>query len=808
MKLEQKQKCSILFIPFFVVLFLFVDIQIVSAAGLIDSIVDGFWGAAGWTIDKTFAPLAYLMWGISLGIGGLVTGIGGWLLDATFYHTILQMGNYLNTTSGLGTGIQELWAVIRDILNILFIFGLIHVGIKTIIDQHNSETHRLLGRLIVAALLVNFSLFITQVIVDFTNVLSVQIYNQIVASELTRSFQGGPTELGVELNAESIAGAFLQLTNVTTFFGGDDATAGMTNVQSLIFAIFTLFFLITAGLVFGLAAFLLISRFIALIIFMILSPVMFAGWIFPAFEEQQNKWWSKFIHYALFPPALLMMIYLALMVLNKMQFIFIEQNAGFTGVMKGAGMTSETMTLIMFFCIAIGFLYASIKIANSMGIAGAETSMHFLNEARGMAQSFAYRRVPGALLNQVVEQIDRANRNAGKGSTFAKMGNYGLRMITGGEQGRATIKKASNYGAGGHGREHYEHDEHERKKRAARGVQIHNIEHALALADNVANNVIKEKAMRDASSAQLIEMIEHHQEKDIINNAGLLSDSQFKAITDSDKVDDATKAKIASERSTQTAKRVKLNNEKQKKDAAGNLMYDANGDPIVTDLPDVIGKADSSELKAIGFDKMLENNGELAGKLSAKQIEDWKDLTPSEKQHIKKVRKDALTAEFNNGAGAKLLFERIANDVEISKLSVDEILANKDSVVHLNQNILSKIVENVDDATERKKIKDTIVTHYTPGNNPQQDTQTQAIIRNYDTSYSQYQADLQTHQQHNNNYQQQMVAYNALTQAQRTRTQVPVPPGQAPTAPTKTTEVQSKEDVMTWFKNNNTGRRF
>ncbi len=623
---------------------------------------------------------------ITTAIGGMVAGIGGVMLDLTVNATVLNMGTLLGSNTDVGKGIIGLWKVLRDIINIFFIFGVIYIGIKTILDSQKSETRRTFGMLIIAALIINFSLYITEVVIDFSNIAAVQVYNQIADMPIAKGFATDK----VSLSSGSIAGAFLDVASVGSIFAGNevDIAKHLGLAGGIFYGLFMMIFLVIAGAVFFMGALLLIKRFIALILYMIFSPAMFIGWILPSFASEQEQWRKGFIQQAFVAPLFLFMLYLSLVVLKNLQESIVGTSGeGFGGIISGNKVQVGTFQIVLFFALAIGFVYASIKVADKMSKAGASSALGFIDSGRSAIQGAVYRNTAGWGLSKAVDKIDAANRASEdpEASKLKKAGARSLRILTGGEQGRAGIEKAANAGMGGRGRDTVKHEEEARKQRAARGLQIHNIEHALAGPDQIA----KEKAMRDASSAQLIEMIHHGQEKAIIENAGLLSDSQTKALMEDKGVDDALRTKLGQARGEQIAKRLIKDNQTHQKDAAGNLMYDAAGEPIMGGMPEVISKADTSELKAMGFDEALKH----AGKLTAKQIEDWKDLTRTERDKIKKERKSQLETEFNGGAGAADLFKRIRSDEEKSKLP-DSILKDPHAAPYLNTNVLAKIVDN------------------------------------------------------------------------------------------------------------------
>ncbi len=336
---------------------------------------DGIWGIADTVLD-TIAGIIYYF---CVGIGGIFIGIGGWMLDTAVTQTILEADTWLSPgKGGLGDSIQALWVVIRDMLNILFIFSLIYIGIKTILDSGSSETRRSLGYLIIAALLINFSLFFTQVIVDFSNIAAIQIYNQIQTG-----LGNGANIAGQQLSSSGIAAGFMNIVQVGTFFSTDTKSlSDMAFTQQILYSLLMLVFFIIAGIIFMMGAVLLIRRFITIILIMIFSPTLFAGWILPAFEEHQKKWRRKLLENAFFAPAFFFMLFLSIHVLQSLSGLIGDSSEqGFSSALE----TEGYIKLVFFFALAIGFLYASIKIGESMSIAGASGVMKTTQKAIGGA---------------------------------------------------------------------------------------------------------------------------------------------------------------------------------------------------------------------------------------------------------------------------------------------------------------------------------------------------------------------------------------------------------------------------------------
>lgn len=97
------------------------------------------------------------------------------LLDPTFILGITQA-----SVSGTNP-LNELWKFSRDVMNIIFAFMLIALGIITVVMHTNEYFNSYFKKFIIAVILVNFSWFFPRVIMDVANVLTATIYELPVA---------------------------------------------------------------------------------------------------------------------------------------------------------------------------------------------------------------------------------------------------------------------------------------------------------------------------------------------------------------------------------------------------------------------------------------------------------------------------------------------------------------------------------------------------------------------------------------------------------------------------------------------------
>ncbi len=331
--------------------------------------------------DSIPTSVGSFLYTICVGFGGLFLWVGGSLLDYTVIYLVIGMGNYLE--ANLGVVVDELWVVVRDLFNIFFIFGLIYIGFRTILFSNDTSTKKALGYLIIAALMINFSLFITKAIIDFSNIAAFQIHTAMMAnvaadtSTITVSGgdEGGATTVTFGgADQKSVTAAFMNATKLPSFADGSllENIRGETDFISgrfIMFGILMMFFMIFAGFVFASGAVILIGRFIALIIFMILSPMMFLGLMSPLAAKQGKEWWTKFLKYAFVAPAYLFMLYLSLWALSG-----IGVNGTFAEAYEQNAASNGAFMIILYFFLVTGFLVASLKVAQMMGAYGANAA--------------------------------------------------------------------------------------------------------------------------------------------------------------------------------------------------------------------------------------------------------------------------------------------------------------------------------------------------------------------------------------------------------------------------------------------------
>ena len=288
-----------------------------------------------------------------LAVAASITWLGGKILQTAIEELVFGMGTLIK--DGIGYSIDSIWSTIRDISNLAFIFGFIYVGIRTIINPDSADTKRFLAQIIIGALLINFSLFFTKIVIDFSNFSAVQIYNAMTNS-------GG-----------NLSEAFAQQLGITSFYAppSSDMLARVTNTGGLWFYIMGAIMLVVAGFVLAAGGILLIVRFVALIFIMMFSPILFAATIFPQTEKYATDLWAKLISYSFFAPVYLLLLLTSITVLKgAVDALGIGKETLANGFLE-----TDSFDVILNFVIVIMFLIFSLQVAQKMGIKGGEMAV-------------------------------------------------------------------------------------------------------------------------------------------------------------------------------------------------------------------------------------------------------------------------------------------------------------------------------------------------------------------------------------------------------------------------------------------------
>lgn len=281
----------------------------------------------GWILNAVLSAVnAFILWVTAL-VGGIFTTALSWILNSTMPGMV---------TTG--------WIIVRDVCNMFFILALIAMALATILQLGEEYNYKhLLPKLVLMALLVNFSKVIATTLVDFVSFLA-SIFAIHSASEIW---------------------AFLY--RYVNF--GDLNTLPNGWMAGLVQGLSKLLFSFVAAATFIALTSLLVVRIVAIYILIILSPLAYVLNILPFTEHYAKEWWGYFLKNLLWLPVSLLIIKLTILLAHSPEFT--------------ASDSAFNVILLM------AFLWGAVVVAEHIGAAGSQMVVGMAEKAAKGAGKFA-----------------------------------------------------------------------------------------------------------------------------------------------------------------------------------------------------------------------------------------------------------------------------------------------------------------------------------------------------------------------------------------------------------------------------------
>jgi len=349
-----------------------------------------------------------------------------WVL-AHFIAFAININNQLFSPNN--AFIQDGWRVSRDVANLGFVLIIIIIAFATILRIESYGIKKTLAKLIIVALLVNFSMMICAAIFDIANIFMKTFIDRLgdadgVANKLAEVFGvsnvANPTDqTGIETGAQEIGQKFAQI----------DAGSSLANLTTgpIFIVIFFVIIIITLAVLF----IMLLIRYVWLGLLIILSPLAWLCSILPATANWWKTWWNHFLRWIIFAPAMTFFLYLALS--SSGSIASLAGNAGsssfgatfgstignlfiMTGLLLGGLIVSNSLSLAG----ASGIIAGAIAVGS--GIAGGTILWGARLGARGAGKLAATRPVGGRAMKMATQGRNKLSRAIGKG--LVNIGSY------------------------------------------------------------------------------------------------------------------------------------------------------------------------------------------------------------------------------------------------------------------------------------------------------------------------------------------------------------------------------------------------
>ncbi|MES2216120.1 MAG: hypothetical protein V4481_02380 [Patescibacteria group bacterium] len=312
---------------------------------------------------------------IALSIASWFVALAGTLLNVSINIT-LHIKELVHSTPA----IYDVWKIIRDVSGLFIIFALLYAAIQLILGISRPNFGDLIKNIVVAGILINFSFFMTGVLIDASNVVSLALYRAMVPGQpdIGRLIENGGSNVTAQVGAQSqaivkalfndggLSAIFMQSLQIQSSFdpkkfdlaqiqGGGAAAA----LKIVLIAVTGVIIMITAGLSFLAASLAFIIRLFILIFLLAFSPILFAAKIVPKIGEYGKDWWNMLQSQLIFMPVYLLLMYVALTILSKTN---IFNSGAYGGLWQGGATSSIAPTEFIVLGINAAFVIIMLNI--------------------------------------------------------------------------------------------------------------------------------------------------------------------------------------------------------------------------------------------------------------------------------------------------------------------------------------------------------------------------------------------------------------------------------------------------------------
>lgn len=336
----------------------------------------------GWWMAVAAAPLLFVIVFFAqpvfaqVELGDYVTRAIGWIANIfisaigqlllVLVAVMINIATYNDFVTARPIAIG--WVIVRDLTNMFFILVLLVIAFSTMLGiQKTGDYRQALPRLLIVAVVINFSRTLVGLMIDFSQVLMLTFVNGFSAAA------GGNfvTAFGINqvLNT-GVANAPVKAL--------DAVVAGVLGIINVSVAV---------GVVIIITA-VLIGRIVYLWILTILSPLAFLMKAVPsgAATKYYGEWWSMFTSNLITGPVLAFFLWLALLVASdpSLPVVPTGQISGETLISAGIG-EAFTQGNIQKLIVSVALMLGGVMIAKKIGGAGIGLGSAIADKARKTA---------------------------------------------------------------------------------------------------------------------------------------------------------------------------------------------------------------------------------------------------------------------------------------------------------------------------------------------------------------------------------------------------------------------------------------
>lgn len=276
------------------------------------------------------------------------------------------------------------WVIIRDICNMFFILILLIIALATILRRDSYNYKSLLPKVLILALLINFSKTICGFAVD-------------IAQIVMLTFVNGFKDMGPG-NLMKMAGVdrMLSFSSTAVQVKSESGSSATADISDSTFAIYfyAVLYLLTLLAVLLVMAVILIFRIVILWFLIVISPIFFLLLSFPHGESYAKEWSNEFVKALIVGPVLAFFIWLSMASMGYMvsaagdggDALSVDSTSDSTieATLSAGDGASGTPGFFTNFCVATIMLIAGVIQAQQIGGAGGAAAFRAVGKAKAL----------------------------------------------------------------------------------------------------------------------------------------------------------------------------------------------------------------------------------------------------------------------------------------------------------------------------------------------------------------------------------------------------------------------------------------
>ncbi len=270
----------------------------------------------------------------------------GYILDIVLSPSFISL-SYTNPTNPV---IRAGLSITQSFVNLFLVVALVYTAFSIALRLNETQAKKMLAKLIVVALLVNFAPLLCGLVVDATNIVMYYFLEPI-----QEGVSGVLTQLGpsVDIVISSLK----------------KVSADLSERRGVVTMAFTQITVnISVGIAFFLFAGIFLTRYLAIWTLVILAPIAFVAWVFPFGRVRAffNMWLSQFIQWSIIGIPIAFFLYLAMSSFNLINAVF-KQKIEMPGIESSAsGFLNDSFPYL----VVVVFLFLGFTIGLQTGAMG------------------------------------------------------------------------------------------------------------------------------------------------------------------------------------------------------------------------------------------------------------------------------------------------------------------------------------------------------------------------------------------------------------------------------------------------------